>query len=421
MTHNKENIENQLSKQTELCNENFDKRLNKIINQIPDIYKNLIDQGFKCKRVPREYLFSSILFAISTAIGKTFFTYELNYKNYANCYFVIVGSRGDAKTEALKLATKPIIDRDTESYETFSKLREDDTKENDVPRKQVLIQNATIEKAQFIHYQNLGGVGLFYDEIRAIVQKMNNPNSRDGHDWLILLLEAFTNGIIDVSRKTSDTFRISKGYLTMLGGVQHQFIPDLFSNALVGSGLTDRLLFTNLIRSNTTVIRERMDQAVLDDYSKAIENLLEYKMQSEHPEEEEREHRIFYTQEAQDLLFEFTQELENEKEKAKSPLKEYYSKQIIYLHKLSIICFLMKHAENSTFKSKIDRGTVLLAKEILDFYFLNFKKLVNNKISFEVNNEDIIRLAKKNEASQKSVAEVTRLSKGQVSKIWNKF
>jgi len=143
-------------------------------------------------------------------------------------HFIIVGSRGDAKTEALKIANKPIVDFDNESYKVFNDSRKDDTENNEVPRKQILIQNATIEKAQLTHYHNLGGIGLFYDEIRALVQKMNNPNSRDGHDWEVLLLEAFTNGLLDISRKTTDTFRIAKTYLTMLGGIQHQFIPDLF-------------------------------------------------------------------------------------------------------------------------------------------------------------------------------------------------
>jgi adenylate kinase family enzyme len=414
--NNKDNI----SEGSQNPSESLKEKLEKLIDKVPDVFRDLIEESYEHKRVPKEYLLTSILYAISSAVGKTFYTKELNYINYPNCYFIIVGSRGDAKTEALKIANKPIIDFDNESYEVFNDSRGDNTENNKVPRKQILIQNATIEKAQLTHYHNLGGVGLFYDEIRAIVQKMNNPNSRDGHDWEVLLLEAFTNGILDVSRKTTDTFRITKTYLTMLGGIQHQFIPDLFSKGLVGSGLIDRLLFTNKITSNSTVSRKKIDDCVFERYNATIRNLLEYKKQSEDPEEEVREHRIYYTQEAEDLLFDYTQKFEDEKINAESPLTEYYSKLIIYLHKLIIICFLMKHTEERTFKSKIDKETVLLAVDMVEFYLLNFKTLISNHDTTGVDKNDIINLAKKNEAPQKSVGHVLGLSKGQVSKLWNK-
>ena len=414
--NNKDNI----SEGSQNPSESLKEKLEKLIDKVPDVFRDLIEESYEHKRVPKEYLLTSILYAISSAVGKTFYTKELNYINYPNCYFIIVGSRGDAKTEALKIANKPIIDFDNESYEVFNDSRGDNTENNKVPRKQILIQNATIEKAQLTHYHNLGGVGLFYDEIRAIVQKMNNPNSRDGHDWEVLLLEAFTNGILDVSRKTTDTFRITKTYLTMLGGIQHQFIPDLFSKGLVGSGLIDRLLFTNKITSNSTVSRKKIDDCVFERYNATIRNLLEYKKQSEDPEEEVREHRIYYTQEAEDLLFDYTQKFEDEKINAESPLTEYYSKLIIYLHKLIIICFLMKHTEERTFKSKIDKETVLLAVDMVEFYLLNFKTLILNHDTTGVDKNDIINLAKKNEAPQKSVGHVLGLSKGQVSKLWNK-
>lgn len=408
------------SHDSELTNDNLVDHLHKILDKIPKLYRDLIEEGFKYKRVPKEYLLSSILYAISSAIGKTFYTNELNYINYANCYFIIVGSRGDAKSEALKIASKPIIDFDNDAYDIFDGEMQNDSKDDGSVRKQILIQDATIEKAQLILNQNLSGVGLFYDEIRAIVQKMNNPNSRDGHEWLIFLLEAFTNGLIDVGRKTTDSFRIKKAYVTMIGGIQHQFIKDLLSDSLVGSGLIDRLLFTNIITSNTKVSRENINDDVLRRYGEAIGNLVEYKKQSEQPDETEREHRILYTLEAQDLLFEYTQKLENQKTEATPPLKEYYSKLIIYMHKLIIICFLMKHAEEKTFKSRIDKETVLLAKDMIEFYLLNFRKSISYNNSLDVSIDGIIKLAKKNEAPQTAVIKVTGYSKSQVSKLWSR-
>ena len=82
--------------------------------------------------------------------------------------------------------------------------------------------------------------------------------------------------------------------------------------------------------------------------------------------------------------------------------------------------FLMKHSEEKTFKSDIDRETVILAVNLVEFYLLNFKTLISNHDTTGVYKNDIINLAKKNEAPQKSVGHVLGLSKGQVSKLWNK-
>jgi hypothetical protein len=80
----------------------------------------------------------------------------------------------------------------------------------------------------------------------------------------------------------------------------------------------------------------------------------------------------------------------------------------------------MKHSEEKTFKSNIDRETVLLAVDLVKFYLLNFKMLISNHDTNEIDKSDIISLAKRNKASQKSAGEVLGLSKGQISKLWNK-
>ena len=81
----------------------------------------------------------------------------------------------------------------------------------------------------------------------------------------------------------------------------------------------------------------------------------------------------------------------------------------------------MRNAKESTFKRSVERRDVTFAIELIEFYQLNFKAIISlNKVSDEPPLKSLIKLAKKNNASQKSVVEVTGLSKGQVSKYWNK-
>jgi hypothetical protein len=46
-----------------------------------------------------------------------------------------------------------------------------------------------------------------------------------------------TNKHIDISRKTTDSYRIEKSYPTLMGSIQTQFIPKLFADGNLESGL----------------------------------------------------------------------------------------------------------------------------------------------------------------------------------------
>jgi hypothetical protein len=76
-------------------------QLEQIIASMPSNISNIINDAHKHKRIPKEYLFSSILFACSNAAGLAFSINAMGYTNYSNLYFAIVGSRGDIKSPAM--------------------------------------------------------------------------------------------------------------------------------------------------------------------------------------------------------------------------------------------------------------------------------------------------------------------------------
>src|SRR5690606_36285090 len=422
---NPEMIRTELQNLTKSNLEKAQDMLFAIINKLPKEYRELIESSFKYKRVPKEYMLSSILFAISTSIGLTFFVEALGYRNYANLYFTIIGSRGDAKTEAMKIATKPIKVMDDDFYnDHLNDLKLTNDEEDAPKRKQVLVQNASIEAAHKIHADNPNSIGVAIDEIFALVEKMGNPNSRDGNAWRIFLLEGYTNGHIDISRKTTESFRINDSYPTLLGGLQHQFIPKLLANGNLESGFIDRQLFTPKLTNNSKLLKGSPDPEILDNYANSIKRILEYKLESEKPEEAIKQFKIKITDEANERLFEYVQELINRQVMAKPIIKEYMSKMQISIHKLCINVFMMNHASTSRFREhSLGIEDVELALELNEFYLMNFRIVLEHSIksnSLEPTVESIIELAKKNNASQKAVVEVTRLNKGTVSRHWNK-
>jgi len=203
--HSPKDIKEKLDGLTLSNREKSIEMLNKILKSLPKEYAKLIEEAFIYKRIPKEYLLSSILFTISTATGLTFYIKSLGYKNYANLYFTIIGSRGDTKSEGLKLATVPLKEIDDQDYEEYRlKIKNYNSEtDNEHIRKQLLIQNASIEAVHLIHSENPNSVGVYIDEVYSLIEKMGNSSSRDGIEWRSFLLEGYTNGYVDVSRKTT--------------------------------------------------------------------------------------------------------------------------------------------------------------------------------------------------------------------------
>ena len=400
--------------------------LNNILSQLPKEYSDFINEAFTYKRIPKEYLLCSILFSISTAVGMTFYINSLGYVNYANLYFTIIGSRGDTKSEAMKIATEPLKELDDQDYDEYcikKKMYNPETNREPI-RKQLLIQNATIEAVHKIHYENPNSVGVLIDEIFSLIEKMGNSSSRDGVAWRGFLLEGYNNGCVDISRKTTDSYRIKKAYPTLLGGLQYQFIPKLFANGNLESGFIDRLLFTPKLTSNNKLLKGEMSNDVLDAYSNSVLSILAYKRQSEKLDEDIKQFEIKFSNEAEEKLFKYTQGLIDRKEKAGNMIKEYIAKMQISIHKFCLLVHMMIISSNMDYTKILDENTVDLAIMLNEYYFNNFKIILDENLSNAIKEpsiDEIIKLAKKNNASQKAVAEITGLHKGTVSKRWNKF
>lgn len=413
-----ENLVKDLSEKTSLTKEALRCQLESIVYSLPETYSKLIDEAFEKKRVPKEYMLSAILFSVSSAVGSTFYTYIDNYKNYANSYFLVVGSRGDAKSEALKLATKPLIHFDNKSFKTYE---EEVITNPDFKRKQVLLQKASVEKAYSVLHDNSLGIGIRLDEVRSTFENIKNPNSRDGSEWQTLLLSAFTNDTLDYATKTSGMFRVENSYITFFGGIQTQLLNSFFDDKLIYSGLTDRFLLTPNITSNRRISRELIDHNVIGQFNETIKSLLDYRSDFYDADQEVDAKRIFYNDEAKELFFKYSQELADLKYSSAPPLREYYAKISIYLHKLTLLCYLLKSSAKRAYESQITLEDLQLAWKLLEFYVNCFKSCLSKQGVSKIDLQQLVSYAKSNNAMQKSVIDISGYSKAQVSKVWNKI
>ena len=207
---NIEEINEKILKQSSTRKERATIELNSIIKALPNSIHEFIDDAYIKNQIPKEYLLSSIIFAYSNSTGLAIGIDSIGHINYGNLYFALIGSRGDMKSPAMKLAVKPLKTFDNEKYQEYESERNESSEPDSVFRRQLLIQNATIEAAHLTHYHNPFSLGIYMDELYRLIIKMGNPNSSDGPDWRELLLEGNTNEVVDINRKTVKSFRIEE-------------------------------------------------------------------------------------------------------------------------------------------------------------------------------------------------------------------
>lgn len=396
-------------------------QLEKIISKMPIEIEEMINDAFTLKRIPKEYLLSSILFSFSNACGLAFSIKAMGYTNYANLYFSIIGSRGDIKSPAMDLATFPLVKYDNEKYKEFKTENIELEEIEKSSRKQLFLQDATIESAIFTHYKNKYSIGIFIDELYFIIEKMANKSSTEGTAWRTFFLQGNTNKYIDISRKTTESFRIEKSYPTLLGSIQNQFVPKLFADGNLESGLIDRILFTNKLTMNNQLSIDDISSVVSENYSNSLINLLNYRSDIENTFEMD-DLQIELNLDAKKRLFDYSQELINRQNKAIDLSKEYISKMMINIHKITLLTHLILNSREQTYQSEINLETIEIAILILEFYFINFKIVLEENINYKEKlptAEDIIRIAIKNNATQKDVVAITGMNKSSISRKWN--
>lgn len=410
-----EKISSEIDRQSLSDEELAKKQLFAIIEKLPPELSELIESAFINIRIPKEYLFSSILFAFSNAAGLAFEINTLGFQNFANLFFAIIGSRGDVKSAAMKLATGIFNQYDAESYNS-----EGENELENIKNRKFLIQNATIQAAQYSHYYNKYSIGIFIDELTSLIEKMANKNNADGIAWRTFFLEGYNNTVIDILRKTTESFRIEKSYPTLMGSIQEQFVPNLFGNGNLESGFIDRVLFTPKLTSNNKISKGTIPEPVLLNYNKNLKNVTEFRKAIEESIEFESL-KLKLDSEADEELFIYVQNLLDKQVIAPENIKQYLAKLQISIHKLIIIVHLIKNAKTNNYQDNVDISTVRLAIEINEFYFTNFK-IVNqqnqSKESKPLDINKVIESAIKNGATQKDVVVVTGVSKATISRKW---
>lgn len=409
----------------------LEQKMNDILNCMPKAISGLIEEGFIKKRIPKEYLLTSILFAYSSAIGLSVNIKALGYSNYGNLYLALVGRRGTVKSPAMDLATHALNEYDNYHYNNYQNekrnaVNNDNIDLSSIKRKRILFQNATIESVLKGHHDNPYSVGLFRDEGYSFLDNMrNNSGSRDGIAWREFLLQGNTNKHADITRATTESFRTNKTCPTFLVSIQDEFMKHIMSDGILESGMVDRLLFCSNFTTNSELSGEYIDESIKAQYNNSLNRILA--LRDENPQNQSDNIEPFVIKcipDAEQELHSYVQGLINKQKDASDLDCGYLAKMQINIHKIILLIHVMDNLSSSNkIESEIEVGTVKTAIKVCDFYYQNFQFLTNFEVKgFSKEEENkIIKIGIENKISMESIAQMIGVNKSTISRRYNKI
>lgn len=389
---------------------------------MPQVLADLINNSVEVYGSPLEYFACTLLVACSSVVRKRAQLDDGKYVNYPQLWIMYIGSSGIGKDAPLKIAFKPIIEIDDNSYKLYqtqlaewkiaeAQSRKDKTEVPERPMlKMILIDDATPESFYPCLQQN-GGLTLHRDELSGWFSDFGRY-SKNGEIQRYLSL--FTNGTFSINRVGKDHIKISDPYYSIIGGIQPEVLPaTLKENQLKENGFAQRFLFAY------------PDNAKQPYYNELIPNpvfALRYKRLIEHLHQTDFG-TLTLSPEAKEKYIEFANEMVAERNNTKIAYQQaLYSRFRMHVLRIALTIELVKsfpYGLNE--EKKISLETMCYAIEICRYFIVCGLKV--EALSFaktENKFDDMRQLAKvllEKGLKQLEISKITGLSQPTISRL----
>ena len=218
------------------------------VSIFPPLLPKLIHEANASCNFPESYMGTSMLLAISTAIGNTCTLKIKNNRVERPVIFLhLVGEPGSVKSHPLRFALQPIINRDIKSRLKFQKELDgyqQGLQEGGNPEKpkcsQRFVQDATPEALVKIIAANPSGVCNYCDEVSLFFKNLNRY-SKGGFDSMMLSL--FDCLPIFMDRSGTDVkVTIVNPFANIAGTIQPDVFVKLYKGHLTENGFLHRIM-----------------------------------------------------------------------------------------------------------------------------------------------------------------------------------
>jgi hypothetical protein len=216
--------------------------------RIQEIFKSLN----RCYGFPIDYYGSALVTVAGALIGNA---YEAQYKPGWSAapvlYACIVGPSGIGKSKSLKpilQIIQAIENKYDENYlaalEQYNHELEQNQgssiKPKEPQRKEILINESTLEGLQLVLSKNPKGIILYQDEFSSWLNSMNMY--RSGGNDEEFYMKSWDNETTKVTR-AGKTFQVKNAFVSVIGGTTPSFLKQLAGGNRLNSGFFNRILF----------------------------------------------------------------------------------------------------------------------------------------------------------------------------------
>ncbi len=350
----------------------------------PNAYRHIIKETNEKLLFPVDFISSSILYAVSVAIGNSLsLKVKEGWIEQCPIWLALVGRPGTNKSHPFSFALEPLRMKQNEFFRDYKKLlseferinaltKEEKQKEgitdNPLPKcKRFILQDFTIESMAEKHNENPRGLGIVVDELATWLGNMNKySGGSDQEVWL----STWSRKSLLIDRKSMrEAISIESPFLCVGGTTQDGILKNLFSGAKQKNGFIDRILFCYPGEIEYPMWNnQNIDPYLKSDYQQLINRILELPLDTDEwgnllPRELQfSENALNHVVYWYNLKSQILNDCQN------TDLASLYSKLEIYLYRFALIIQVMRWASGEGSLEEIEEISVVRAIDLVEYF-----------------------------------------------------
>lgn len=245
------------------------------VNVLPEPARKYFQNLEEYSNFSMEYLAGSFLAMCSIYIGnKNKVRYSESFSTGVPLWVTIVGSSSTMKTPAIKKAFEPLMDLEVKNHELYKKELESynpEVHKNKPKEKQLVIDDFTIESLYKILSFNPNGLIIKRDELDGLLAETGRYNSGGQEQKLLSLYSGVPSRVN--RKKDNESFMTECGFLSMIGGIQTEILPNLLNQERMNNGFIGRILFVVDQEDKLSPPKRGGDETLRNSYKEFCETL----------------------------------------------------------------------------------------------------------------------------------------------------
>lgn len=329
---------------------------------------------------PNDFIGSSMLYAVSVAIGNTYkVEIKKGFQESAVLYLAIVARAGTNKSHPLSFAVQPIIEQDKKTYREYEQRKQEYDNETGLKKSErstkdplkpvwqkTLLSDFTPEALAEIHKYNKRGIGVYIDELAGWFKNFNRYNKGSEMEFW---LSAWNSKPINIDRKSGEPVFIPLPFISVAGTIQNGVLNELAKESRTQNGFIDRILF--VIPDNITKpywSETEINPVIIQNWQSIISKILSLSIQYDETLNPKPEILLF-TPEAKKILFDWQKGNADQCNNAESEaISGIYSKLEMYAARLALILEIMRWSCNESDKKEISVEAIKGALQLIEYF-----------------------------------------------------